>query len=115
MSDDVNQTNILDDAVVNIGANRSGFVPVEAKTIAPPSDVHPMAVVATTDAAAPAQTANSCLINGFKIVQIPTMQSLQQLDNFSTNTNMEDIQIMMAVWKCWRMMRTMIQKCRLTN
>ena len=59
MSENVNQTKASDDAAVNIGATGSSFVPVEARTITPPSDVHPTAVVGTTDATAPAQTANS--------------------------------------------------------
>ena len=90
MSDDVNQTNVSDNAAVNIGASGSTFVPVEGRRIALPSDVHPTAVVATTDA--PAETANSRPIDGFKVAQIPTMPSLQQLDKLSTDMNMEDIQ-----------------------
>ena len=57
-----------------MGAPLSLF-PVEARTIAPPNDVHPKAVIATTDAATPAQTANSRQIDGLEIAQIPTMHS----------------------------------------
>jgi hypothetical protein len=44
MSDDVNQTNVSDNAAVNIGTSGSAFVPIQGKTIAIPSDVPPTAV-----------------------------------------------------------------------
>ena len=79
MSDGANRTNVLDDAVGN-------FVPVEATTVAPPNGDHPMAVVATTDVAADAQPADEIA------KMIPTMQSVEQIDEYSTNMNPEDIQ-----------------------
>ena len=93
MSDGANQTNVSDNAIRNIGDNGIAFVPVEVNTIAPaPNDVHPVAVITTTDATPVAQPADFHPIDGLEITQISTMQSLEQLDDFSTNMNVEDIQ-----------------------
>ena len=114
MSDNVNQTNVLDDAFINIGANGSAMSLLKQTLSLLPIMFTPRQLLLPP--MRPHQLKQQIFVQ-LMVSKLPKFQLCRAFNNSMTFLQIQmwkTFEIMMAVSKCLRM-RTMIQKCPLTN